>query len=103
MTDMDFSGLDYASSGALLTDLDVGGLEGATDGMTLPDPVDDADGTDVADATDGTDLPDVDIADLDVDQDAAAWGTAGPPIMASDGTAYDGYADFLRGPGPGRG
>ena len=53
MTDMDSSGLDYASSGALLTDLDVGGLEGATDGMSLPDPVDDADGTDVADATDG--------------------------------------------------
>ncbi len=99
MTDMDFSGLDYASSGALLTDLDVGGLEGATDGMSLPDPVDD-----LTDTADGTDLPDVDdVADLDVDQDAAAWGTAGPPIVASDGTAYDGYSDFLRGPGPGRG
>ena len=103
MTDMDFSGLDYASSGALLTDLDVGGLEGATDGMSLPDPVDDADGTDVADATDGTDLPDIDARRAGRRPRCDRWATAGPPIVASDGTAYDGYADFLRSPGPGRG
>jgi len=100
MSEMDFSGFDDASLGALNTDLEGIGLEDATDGMSLPDPVDDADGTDVA----GTDLPDVDdVAELDVDQDATTWGTAGPPIVASDGTTYDGYADFLRGPGPGRG
>ena len=110
MTDMDFGGLDYAASSALLTDLDIGGLEDATDGMSLPDPVDDAAGTDVADVTevgdvaDGTDLPGLDdVVELDVDPDATGWATAGPPIVASDGTAYDSYADFLRGPGPGRG
>lgn len=107
MTDMDFGGLDYAASSALFTDLDIGGLEDATDGMSLPDPVDDAAGTDVADAAevaDETDLPALDdVVDLDVDPDATGWATTGPPIVASDGTAYDSYADFLRGPGPGRG
>jgi hypothetical protein len=103
MTDMDFSGFDNAAAGALFTDLDVAGLDGATDGMSLPDPVDDIGGTDFADVTDGTDLPGIDVVELDVDPDAEGWATAGPPIVASDGTAYDSYADFLRGPGPGRG
>ncbi len=105
MSEMDFSGFDDASLGALHTDLAGVGLEGATEGMSLPDPVDAADGTDVADVTDaadGTDLPDADdVADLDVGHDATGWANTGPPIVASDGTAYHSYLDFL--PGPGRG
>lgn len=91
MTDMDFSGFDDASLGALVTDLNVAGLEAATDGTALPDPVD-AGGIDV-------DLVD----DVDGLGDAADPGDGGAAIQASDGTTYGSYTDFVHGFGPGRG
>ena len=99
MTEMDFSGFDDASLGALHTDLAGIGLEDATEGIDLPDPIDDAD---VADVADVADLPDLDdVADLDVGPDGTGWADTAPPIVASDGTVYDSYGDFLRGPGRG--
>jgi hypothetical protein len=99
MSEMDFSGFDNAALGALETDLDAVGLEDVTDGMSLPDPVDDVDGTDLSDA----DVADLDLGGDNAGDDATGWAAADPQIVASDGTTYDGYADFLRGPGPGRG
>ena len=92
----DFSGLDAAAASAIDTDffdaqievddldgvgLDAGGFDaGDAEGDGLPDPIDGADAPDITfggTAVGGHDL-----------------------IVASDGTAYEGYADFVAGNNP---
>lgn len=110
MSEMDFSGFDNASLDALYTHFDEIALDSAIDGTNLPDPVDDAAGAGAADLTDedvlglvDADLDGLDVVGLDAGGDGLGQGATDAPIVASDGTAYGSYADFLRGPGPGRG
>jgi hypothetical protein len=89
---MDFSGFDDASLGALDTEMSEA-LAGVTDGADLPDPVDEVDAAYDGADIDGTGVAD-DLVEPDIDGDGEA---ADSSIVASDGTRYDSYTDFLRG------
>lgn len=80
----DWSGFDDAALSALDTDFAEIGLD-STD-TALPDPID------------GADAPDMSLDATTIPGDAAVESVAEDgPIIASDGTGYENYSDFITG------